>query len=206
MLMNINTRNRFFQFLSAICLILITVACNESDINALFGENREEVQFTSALPSLPATRSAKSDYNNRMAAYKAVSDKYEFTIEMYSGDNHLEGISTYHPVEDDNNIGALIVNADATPLYWPSTVTPYAFKATAGTEEVSADQSTVADWLLQDRLEGFGYIPQWIGADDTGAPLDQIDALNYHSAKEWRDLNKDTKLMTDDADYKKIPL
>ena len=204
--MNINTRNRFFQFLSAICLILITVACNESDINALFGENREEVQFTSALPSLPATRSAKSDYNNRMAAYKAVSDKYEFTIEMYSGDNHLEGISTYHPVEDDNNIGALIVNADATPLYWPSTVTPYAFKATAGTEEVSADQSTVADWLLQDRLEGFGYIPKWIGADDTGAPLDQIDALNYHSAKEWRDLNKDTKLMTDDADYKKIPL
>lgn len=204
--MNINVRNRFFPFLLNICFILLAVGCSGLNDDALPNENRDEVMFTTALPSLPATRSAKSDYNNRMAAYKAVSDQYEFTVEMYSGDNHLEGTSTYCPVEDGSDIGSLIALPNATPLYWPSTTTPYAFKATAGTETLSADQSTAADLLQQDRLEGFGYIQKWIGTDDEGAPLDQIDALNYHTAKEWRDLNKDTKLVVNDADYKKIPL
>lgn len=204
--MNIKLIYRFFHFLMATCLVFLTASCNDLGDNALWNENREEVLFTTALPSLPTTRSAQSDYENQMAAYKAVSDKYEFTVGMYSGDNHLEGTSTYYPAEDNNSIGTLVVKTNATPLYWPNITTPYAFKATAGTEDLSADQSTATNWLLQDRLEGFGYIQKWMGTDDAGAPLDQINALNYHTAKEWRNLNEEIKLVVDDADYKKIPL
>ena len=192
-------------------LAMMLAGCSETIeefFSAGFSEH-EEVLFTTALPSAAVTRSSQEEYNQQMAAYKAEGDKYEFTVEMYAaGDNaasdKLKGSSTYRPVEDDNTIGTLTAKTGATPLYWDNLSTPYAFKATAGTETLADDQSTKASWLLQDRLVGYGYIQKW--NVDKSAPVDQLDALNYHTAKEWRNLNKETKLVENDEDYKKIPL
>ena len=53
---------------------------------------------------------------------------------------------------------------------------------------------------------GYGYIQKWKGDEETGNPLDQLDALNYHTAKLWKELNSKVKLVSNDDDYKKIPL
>lgn len=164
----------------------------------------EAVMFTTALPQAPATRSARDEYNDRMAAYKAVTDDYEFTVQMYSAGDNLVGSGTYRPVKDNNTTGTLTAATGATKLYWTSTTVPYAFKATAGTPVLESDQTTPALWLRQDRLEGYGYIQKW---DETNAaPVDLLDALNYHTAIQWRSLNKETKLVQSSEDYKKIPL
>jgi hypothetical protein len=57
---------------------------------------------------------------------------------------------------------------------------------------------------LQDQLEGYGYIQKW--DTDKNAPLDQLNSLNYHTAKDWKKLNSEVKLVSSDTDYKKIPL
>ena len=59
---------------------------------------------------------------------------------------------------------------------------------------------------MQDRLEGYGYIQKWEGDEETGNPVDQLDALNYHTARQWKELNSKVKLVSNDDDYKKIPL
>lgn len=186
-------------------LVLSQTGCSET-VEDFFSDSitdGEEVLFTTALPSASVTRSAQ-EYSQQMAAYKAVSEAYEFTIEMYSPGDKLEGTSIYRPVADDNKIGRLTVKTGATPLYWTSTTTPYAFKATAGSETLASDQTTREAWLLQDRLEGYGYIQKW--DDDKNAPLDNLNELNYHMAREWRLLNEQTKLVDDEEDYKVIPL
>lgn len=187
-------------------LAVILAGCSET-IEEFFAagfSEHEEVLFTTALPGAATTRSTQEEYNQQMAAYQAVNDKYEFTVEMYSEGDKLEGSSTYRPVEDNNTIGTLTTKTGATPLYWDNLSTPYAFKATAGTETLASDQTTQEDWLLQDRLVGYGYIQKW--DVDKAVPVDQLDALNYHTANEWRKLNSETKLVSNDEDLKKIPL
>ena len=189
-----------------VSLAMMLEGCSET-IEEFFADGfseHEEVLFTTALPSAAMTRSTQEEYNEQMAVYRAVNDKYEFTVEMYAIGDQLEGSSTYRPLADNNDIGTLTAKTGATPLYWDNLTTPHAFKATAGTEMLADDQSTTANWLLQDRLVGYGYIQKW--DVDKAAPVDQLDALNYHTAKEWRNLNKETKLVKDDEDYKKIPL
>ena len=203
------TKNNLYKLKHVVLLMglaLSLAGCNET-FESFFSEEiaeGEAVMFTTALPSAPATRGSKADYEQEMDAYQPVNDAYELTVEMYTADDVLVGSSTYSPVAGTDMLGTLAVKDGITPLYWTSTTVPYAFKATAGMETLSSIQNTQKDWLLQDRLEGYGYIQKW--DDVKNAPVDQLTALNYHTAKDWRALNKETWLFEDEDDYKKIPL
>ena len=187
------------------CMVVSLSSCRETFEN-LFSDDievGEEVMFTTSLPSVSVTRSAKSDYETQMGAYKAVTDAYEFTVGMYlEDDGSLVGEGVYTP----STGGALIVKSGTTPLYWPSTIKAYGFKAVAGSEILSENQSKQVDWLKQDRLEGYGYIQKWVGDEDSGSSLDKLNKQNYRTAKEWKALNEELKLEGNNADYKKIPL
>lgn len=201
-----DNKNRIIQLVLMACFALSMTSCRET-IESIFSDDiaeGDEVMFTTSLPTVAVTRSDKDDYQKAMEAYQAVSEAYEFTIEMYEKDNaNPVGTCKYGPSES-STIGDLAVKTGETPLYWPSTTKEYGFKATAGTEELDEDQATEAKWLLQDRLEGYGYIQKW--DDDSGSAVDKLDELNYRTAKKWKALNKDSKLVSEEADYKKIPL
>lgn len=192
---------RLSRLLFAASLTLQLTGCNDDMVVA---DDDQRVLFTTSLPGQMTTRSAKDDYQTQMGAYKAVSEAYEFTVGMYQAGS-LIGESLYHPVAGDES-GTLVCKSGEIPLYWPSTTVPYGFMATAGTDVLEQDQTTQAKWLLQDRLEGYGYIRKWDGDDETGAPIDNLDDLNYRTAKQWRSLNMETGLAVNDADYKKVPL
>ena len=188
-------------------LVISMASCSEL-FDDLFPSDKAEaevVMFSTSIPNTSVTRSAKSDYETAMGAYKAVNEAYEFTVGMYTDNGSLIGTSIYQPVAGDE-MGTLTTKEGETPLYWNSTTVPYGFKATAGSETLEADQSTPENWLLQDRLEGYGYIQKWEGDEETGNPVDQLDALNYHTARQWKELNSKVKLVSNDDDYKKIPL
>lgn len=197
--------NKIIQLLLMAILAVVTTSCRET-FEHLFSDDievGEEVMFTTSMANAVVTRSAQSDYDEAMKNYKVVDKAYEFSITMRSKDGNYEKTGEY-TIDDDYDNGTL--KGTTTQLYWPSTVVEYGFKAIAGSEELSETQSNVTDWLKQDRLEGFGYIKKWQGDEDTGSPIDKIDDFNYRTAKDWKDLNSKVKLVTDDTDYKKIPL
>ena len=202
--------NNYIYKLSQLVLMISfafsLISCRET-FDDLFSSDiaeGEEVMFTTSLPSASVTRSTQYEYNTQMAAYKTVSEAYEFTISMYAESSAAPIGSSIYQLDSLDTTGLLCSKAGTTPLYWPSTTVPYAFKATAGTETLEADQSTKAQWLLQDQLEGYGYIQKW--DTDKSAPLDNLNALNYHTAKDWKKLNSEVKLVSNDTDYKKIPI
>ena len=202
--MKINYLNKLSQLALMTTFILMMTGCTEALSNFFSDdiEEGEEVLFTTALPSVATTRTTEAEYIEQMSAYKAVTEAYEFTVKMYEGGN-VVGTSTYKPAGGDS-IGTLSTKENATPLYWTSTTTPYAFKAVAGTKTLDADQSSSNKWLFQDRLEGYGYVQLW--DSDKGEATDKLDDFNYHTAKDWKALNKDSKLLSNDDDYKKVPL
>ena len=192
------------QLVLMITFILGVTGCNET-LDSLFSDGiseGEQVMFTTSLPSAPATRGTQEEYEEEMKMFQAVNKAYEFTIDMYA-DGKVVGTGLYSrdTIKTD---GTLSPVADETPLYWSSTTVPYAFKAVAGTETLSAVQNTQKDWLQQDRLEGYGYVQLW--DEDNKKPTDDLDALNYHTAKEWKALNNQSKMVSDNSDLKKIPL
>ena len=190
------------KYLLTALMMLPLTGCNDK----LGGneDNAESVLFTTALPGGLTTRSARTDWQEQMGAYKAVNEAYEFTIGMYeSGNPVAQGV--YKPKAGATD-GTLACKSGTTPLYWPNTTTAYGFKAVAGTTVLAQDQTTKAKWLLQDRLEGYGYISKWEGDDDTGNPVDDLDALNYRTAKQWRQMNMAAGLVSNEDDYRKIPL
>lgn len=204
--MKINYLNKLSQLALMTTFILMMTGCTEALSNFFSDdiEEGEEVLFTTALPSVATTRTTEEEdkYNKQMEAYQAVNKAYEFTVEMYEGGN-VVGTSTYQPAGGDY-IGTLSIKSGATPLYWTSTTKPYAFNAVAGTKTLEADQSNPDKWLLQDRLEGYGYVQLW--DSENNKSTDDLNALNYHTAKEWKALNAKSKMVEDDADYKKVPL
>lgn len=200
-------RNYLYK-LSQLVLMMTSIlgmtGCNET-IDSLFSDGiseGEEVMFTTSLPGAPATRGAQEDYEEEMNKYQAVNKAYEFTIDMYA-DGKVIGTGTYGP-DTLKTDGTLSPKTGHTPLYWSSTTLPYAFKAVAGTEDLSPVQNTQKDWLQQDRLEGYGYVQLW--DENNNNPTDNLDALNYHTAKEWKALNNQSKMVSDNNDLKKIPL
>ena len=207
--MKINYLYKLSQLVLMATFILGMTGCNET-LDSFFSEEiseGEEVMFTTSLPSAPATRgTAQENYEEEMKAYQAVNKAYEFTISMYQKDkdsDKLIGTSTYSR-DTLKTDGTLSPKANKTPLYWPSTTVPYAFKAVAGTDEISPVQNTQKDWLQQDRLEGYGYVQLWDADNDK--PTDNLDALNYHTAKDWKKLNFNSQMVSDNNDLKKIPL
>lgn len=192
------------QLVLMMTFILGMTGCNET-IDSLFSDGiseGEEVMFTTSLPGAPATRGAQEDYEEEMNKFQAVNKAYEFTIDMYA-DGKVIGTGTYGP-DTLKTDGTLSPKTGHTPLYWSSTTLPYAFKAVAGTEDLSPVQNTQKDWLQQDRLEGYGYVQLW--DENNNNPTDNLDALNYHTAKEWKTLNNQSKMVSDNNDLKKIPL
>jgi hypothetical protein len=192
------------QLVLMITFILGVTGCNET-LDSLFSDGiseGEQVMFTTSLPSAPATRGTQEEYEEEMKMFQAVNKAYEFTIDMYA-DGKVVGTGLYSR-DTLKTDGTLSPVADETPLYWSSTTVPYAFKAVAGTETLSAVQNTQKDWLQQDRLEGYGYVKLW--DEDNKKPTDDLDALNYHTAKEWKALNNQSKMVSDNSDLKKIPL
>lgn len=192
------------QLVLMITFILGVTGCNET-LDSLFSDGiseGEQVMFTTSLPSAPATRGTQEEYEEEMKMFQAVNKAYEFTIDMYA-DGKVVGTGLYSR-DTLKTDGTLSPVADETPLYWSSTTVPYAFKAVAGTETLSAVQNTQKDWLQQDRLEGYGYVQLWDADNDK--PTDDLDALNYHTAKDWKKLNYNSKMVSDNNDLKKIPL
>ena len=154
--------------------ILGTTGCNET-LSSLFSDDiseGEEVMFSASLSTNTVTRS--------LDGYILPKEKYQFTIGMYTDDTHKVDSGIYNTIIGDE-VGTLEAE---TPLYWHSTTTAYGFKATAGTTDLEADQTTEDNWLLQDRLEG--------------------EANGYRKARDWKSYNQETQLVSNDADYKKI--
>lgn len=197
-----NLIHKIIRLLPMSLMLLSLTGCNDK-LGGDAGE-QETILFSTSLPGGMTTRSAMTEWQAQMGAYRAVSESYEFTVGMYEAGN-LIGQSLYKPKNGDLN-GTLTCKSGQTPLYWPSTTVPYGFKAVAGSTVLSADQTTKQKWLLQDRLEGYGYISKWQGDEDAGSPVDNLDALNYRTAKEWRNLNIEAGLVQNEEDYRKIPL
>ena len=219
--MKINYLYKLSQLVLMVTFILGMTSCNET-FSSLFSDDiseGEEVMFSTSLPSAPVTRgTAQENYEEEMKAHQAVNKPYEFAIDMYQkeddGKDKLIATSAYCPAptvttDEEGNVVSVIYDnigtlKSDTPLYWPSTTVPYAFKAVAGTDKISPVQNTQQDWLQQDRLEGYGYVQLW--DSEKRQSTDNLNALNYHTAKEWKTLNDKSKMVSDNNDLKKIPL
>lgn len=127
------------------CLTLLTTSCRET-MEQLFGDDIEagdEVQFTAVMQQRASTRGVTRSVD--------LSTHYQLTVGMYTDDTHKVGKDGTYIVSKDVSKGNLEA---VTPLYWPDNITAYGFKAVAGSDKLSDDQSTAANLLLQDRLEG----------------------------------------------------
>lgn len=179
----------------------------------------EKVMFSSLMP----TRTSKASLSFNSAAvegFSTIADAYTLSVTMYEeGREGSIGTCSYKPVTSDEGVydddGLLeacpIVDSEdesknETPLLWHSNAKKYAFKAEAGTPVLESDQGSREKWLAQDRLLGYAYAPML----DSEVELDNMDALNYHSNKEWGAYNKvwmDAQgEMLQPDDYKRIPL
>ncbi len=217
------------QFAWMLLVILLT-GCTE-DVTSLFSSDGEiqpgeSVLFATYVPGKSVTRTtAKDDFDAKMATYQRVAADYEFTVEMYqkpeSGDPTLLGSAVYVPDttitnygEDNETVnyasdGTLLSKDASNPLYWPGNAKEYGFKATAGTTTLEADQSDADKLLAQDQLLGYGFEPLW---DETNnQQVDNENALNYRTSKEWYAANQQTLGLApggvnEAVFYKKIPL
>ena len=137
---------RITQLLLLFGITLLTLSCSET-IGNLFPDEMEagdEVNFTAIVQERTAT--------TRVTETQVAKVAYEFAIGMYTDDTHKMGDDGKYTVGKD---GGLL--EAKTSLYWPDNTTDYGFKAVAGTDALEAAQSTKADWLKQDRLEGGTY-------------------------------------------------
>ena len=168
------------QLVLAVCLAFTMTGCRETIENIFSGDDEiaagDEVIFTAMIAGRAHTRAVDEDYQVPKA-------DYQFSIGMFTSGEQLVGSEGVYKVTEGNEVGTLEAK---TPLYWPDTHTQYGFKATAGTATLEPDQTTEAKWLLQDRLES--------------------DMTDYRTAKEWKSSIKSSKLVSNEEDYKKIPL
>ncbi len=144
-----SNRLRITQLLLLFGFTLLASSCRET-IGKLFSDEMEagdEVNFTAIVQERTAA--------TRTTETQVASVAYEFAIGMYKKvDTSVTqvGDDGIYTVGEDG--GILEVKANTTPLYWPDNTTAYGFKAVAGTDQIEADQSTKANLLKQDRLEG----------------------------------------------------
>ncbi|MBQ0074204.1 MAG: hypothetical protein KBT34_08405 [Prevotella sp.] len=204
-----------------LCLALLS-SCSDT-FSSFFGgeiEQGDEVVFNTLVPDVKtSSRSAMSEWQEKVKAYKAVNREYTFNVEMWKqGNGVATGTSIYKPISTDEN-GEIKYNADGTlqaaegetPLYWQDNVSKWGFKATTvSSHDVEADQSDQEKWLFQDKLVGYSYLPIWSGSDDGGHETDNVNQINYRTSKEWYVGNKAVaeaaSLMKEADYYKQIPL
>lgn len=193
-------KNRLLYILY-IVLFASLQACSDAD--DLFGmgddgiEAGDAVAFSARVPKVES-RSAKDDYDALINRFERVKDDYTFDVEMWEkgdADGTKIASATYNPTKntiDDvttyDEYGTLTEASDV--MFWPSNVRKYAFHAVSSnsTESIVSDQTTPDAFFQQDRIEGYGYVPGWDAG--AGAPIRNLDGLNYMTAKEWYAANK----------------
>lgn len=227
-----------FRYILYITLLAVCAGCSDKlgivpdidvDINA-----GDEISFSAQVPQVATRADAKAEYWENINRFERVEDDYVFDVDMYEEGNATKIASaTYNPTKKtvDNvttydDYGTL--EEDGSFLYWPSNVKKYAFHAVSSnsTEKIGdddrngnptgkSDQSTAEKFFKQDRIEGYGYVPGWDDAlnEGAGAPVRDLDGLNYLTAKEWYAANKlwglpdnnmsETQLV---EHWKKVPL
>ena len=171
--MNDNKLLRITRLLLMACLTLFTTSCRET-MEQLFGDDIEagdEVQFTAVMQQSASTRGATRSED--------LSPHYELTVGMYkeNGAQKVGDDGTYTVSKEGGNLESV------TPLYWPDNITAYGFKAVAGSADLSADQSTAANWLEQDRLEGgtTAYYTAKVWKSTTGSKTVPLDMKHTRS-------------------------
>ena len=190
--------------------MLSLTGCSDTLSNLFDGDGGdmagEAVTFTSQLPVVKTTTSRASADKEFLSGYKAVSSGYSFKVTMQK--EGASGTSTpttaTYEVDNEKQNGQLTSTA---PLYWQDNVNNYGFMAVAGSETLEKDQTTAEKWLLQDRLQGYGYEPL---LNDDSQKIDKIDAYNYRTSKQWYATNKEWMggegMLTTTDEYKHVPL
>lgn len=120
--------------------------------------------------------SGRAMTRTEVAGYSTASNDYNFTYELYK------------QVETENTI-----IAEGSQLYWPDNQIAYAFMAKAGSTTLAEDQDSYEEFLLQDKLKGYG-----------GVPDDTRDVLVYRTSKNWKTANEADGVSSPDS--KKIRL
>ncbi|MBQ0045933.1 MAG: hypothetical protein KBT33_00275 [Prevotellaceae bacterium] len=215
-------KHYIYRCMLSLAAALVLTGCSES-LGSIFGEGGIEkgdpVMFTTMVPEIePSTRSAKEEWEKKVKAYKAVQLDYTFNVEMWKkGDGQATASNKYSPKKSTNEGSEPIANYDGTlqakdnmEMYWQDNVNRWGFKATSeSSQTVEAEQNSQSNWLRQDKLIGYSYMPLWIENEDRAA--DDFNAINYRTNKEWYADNKKAKdleglMVESDDDYKKIPL
>ena len=142
------------------------------DLSSSFADDEikpgDPIQFAPYLSGRATTRATD------VTAFKDATENtdissYAFTYSM----NRKVG-------EDVTAVGS------GAELYWPDNTKAYGFMATAGSDELSSNQSTKADFLLQDKLLGYAAI---------ASTEDNIAGWNYRTCIEWKAANGDSKIL-----------
>ena len=201
------SRRFLHYYIIALAAMLSLTGCSDTLSNLFDGDGGdmagEAVTFTSQLPVVKTTTSRASADKEFLSGYKAVSSGYSFAVTMLK-DGTSTGTTATYDVDNDKQNGQLTSTA---PLYWQDNVNSYGFMAMAGSETLEKDQTTAEKWLLQDRLQGYGYEPL---LDDNSEKIDKIDAYNYRTSKQWYATNKEWMgsegMLTTTDEYKHVPL
>lgn len=219
-----------FGIFSIVATLLLTLASCSDLEDLVVGESTikkgEEIQFTTLVPEVSLSRNAKDDWKTQVHAYKPLSRDYKLNIEMWKeGGTQALGSAVY--VRDGENLdnvfednaqanagydGTLRPEDEENKLYWEDNVSRWGFKATAGTETLSGTQTNQSEWLAQDKLVGYSYLPIWDETNQQGT--DNFDAINYRTPHQWYEDNKTAQTLSglmspqgsDGSEYKKIPL
>lgn len=221
-------------------LLLFTLICAgcqdslfESDVDSEVAAD-ELVQFTTLVPDAVTSRAAYDDWKAEVGKYKAVQHEYRFKVEMFKEGTSVATDHSYYTPEQNTSVGsAKISDYDGTlqydseqkygetsfeastksALYWPDNVNKWGFKATTvSSTAIETDQNSQEKWLYQDKLVGYSYLPIWDETNSKG--MDDFNAINYRTSKQWYADNKTAKdlsgLMEEEggngAEYKKVPL
>lgn len=213
------------NILFGLALIAIASSCSDTIHVSEDAENSisagEQVLFSACVPQPERTRvSTETEYNSLIDKFQSVRDLYTFNVKMLTdnaGSPIVEGMTDLVPVTetDENNVltfdpnGFLKLADNATPLYWQSNNTPYAFEATShipAGATVATNQSTAELYFAEDYIKGYGYVKAW-DAETSKSKYD-LDAPNYLTAKQWYAANQALGLpqgLSTDY-YKTIPL
>lgn len=207
-------KNKIFYILGLFTCIACTDDSWQQEVNNAPNMEGNAIQFVTGLhtrtASTRATFVSQDALNTEMGKFSPMHHKYQLTITMYKNGGAEEGTGEYHPEKttDDTDLslidGTLAVNVGTNPLYWPDNVTPYAFKAEAGTDNVEADQSDGDKMLANDKLLGYGFEPLY--NEESTPKTDDIDALNYRTSREWYAANKALYPGGTSTDWLKVPL
>ena len=199
------------SWLISLLAMLLLTGCGE-DITAEGTDDilaGDAVQFTTYVQT-PVTRATSQDEltAEMNSNYKIIESGYKLSVSMLQKltgvsegevDTSIVATGTYTSTNNANGI------LSGSSLYWPDTQNRYGFKAEAGSDVIEADQSQYTEgYLQQDKLLGFGYLPLYYSDP---SQMDQVDAANYHTAKDWKAGIKSYNNITDNSDAtKRIPL